>query len=98
MRINALIYQDAEQAARDAAEDALDRQWEGDAADPDVAGKIATDAAVEAISHQYLHATADKAFRIGEIYDDLTKHGTNAKQEDDAIREAREQYSKETEK
>jgi hypothetical protein len=94
-RINGLTYQDAEDAARDAAQDALEKQWEGDGDTPDAAGKTATDAAVSAISKQYLHATADKAFRIGEIYDDLTRHGTNAKREDDAIREATEQYLKE---
>ena len=67
----------------------------GDGADEDSAGKAATDAAVEWICNQYLHETADKAYRIGEIYDDLTKHGTNAKQEDDAIREATEKQLEE---
>jgi hypothetical protein len=94
-RINGMIYQDAETAARRAAENALHRKWEADGADPDAAGKAATDKAVNAICNRYLKATADKAFRIGEIYDDLTKHGTNAKQEDDAIREAMQKYAEE---
>src|SRR5207248_1015925 len=95
-RINAMIYQDAEDAAHAAAEKALKRKWEADGADPDAAGKAATDKAVETICDQYLKATADKAFRIGEIYDDLTKHGTNAKQEVDSIREAMGKYAQET--
>jgi hypothetical protein len=94
-RINALIYQDAEAAAQVAAERALKRNWAAAGADPDAAGKAATDKAVNAICDQYLKATANKAYRIGEIYDDLTKHGTNAKQEDDAIREALQKYSEE---
>jgi hypothetical protein len=94
-RINAMIYEDAERAARVAAQDAMTREWSGNGADPDTAGKAATDAAVDAICHEYLHMTADKAFRIGEIYDDLTKHGTNAKQEDDAIREATQKWESE---
>ena len=94
-RINGMIYQDAETAARSAAANALKRRWEADGADPDAAGKAATDKAVNAICNRYLKSTADKAFRIGEIYDDLTKHGTNAKQEDDAIREATQKYAEE---
>lgn len=94
-RINGLIYANAERAAKEAAQAALDHTWEGIGADPDAAGKAATDRAVDSICHQYLHATADKAFRIGEIYDDLTRHGTTSQREDDAIKEAREKQAEE---
>ena len=40
------------------------------------------------LCNQYLQETADKAYRIGEIYDDLTKHGLNARGENEAIRQA----------
>ena len=73
-RINGIIYQQAEDAARQAAEHAMNQQWPGDGATPDAADKAATDSAVDAICHEYLHATADRAFRVGEIYDDLTAH------------------------
>jgi len=95
-RINGLIYgADADEAARKAEQVAMKREWEGAGADPDAAGKAATDAAVNWIAGEYLKVTADKAFRIGEIYDDLTRHGTNAKQVDDAIREAIQKQSQE---
>src|SRR4051812_25051779 len=87
-RINGMIYEEAEKAARAAGEAGFARTWTGTGANEDSASKSATDAAVDSICKQYLKETADKAFRIGEIYDDLTQHGTNAKQEDDALREA----------
>jgi hypothetical protein len=88
-KINTIVYeQDADDAARSAAQKGLARRWKGTGATPDDAGKAATDAAVDFICHEYLRATADKAYHVGDIYDDLTKHGTNAKQVDDAIREA----------
>jgi hypothetical protein len=87
-QINGIIYEKAEDAARRAAEQAMNHPWPGDGATPDAADKAATDAAVEAICHDYLHATADRAFRIGEIYDDLTAHGSNQRDVSEAIESA----------
>ena len=88
-KINGIIYrEDADDAARRFANEALHRTWEGEGATVDSAGKAATDAAVDWIADQYLKATANKAFQIGEIYDDLTEHGTNNVLVNDAIREA----------
>ena len=87
-RINGMIYEKAREAATEAAQHAMNRTWEGEGTDLDAAGKAATDSAVNEICRDYLKSTADRAFRIGEIYDDLTKHGTNATTIDDAIREA----------
>jgi hypothetical protein len=87
-KINGILYEHAREAAQEAAQRAMDRTWEGEGTDADAAGKAATDAAVNAICRDYLKLTADRAFRIGEIYDDLSKHGTNARTVDDAIRQA----------
>jgi len=96
-KINAMIYEaDADDSAREAAREGLMKRWEGAGKSIDAAGKAATDVAVDWIAQEYLHHTADKAFRIGEIYDDLTRHGTNYKQVDDAIREATEKQSQES--
>jgi hypothetical protein len=95
-KINGIIYrEDADDAANRFAREAMHRTWEGEGASVDAAGKTATDAAVNWIADQYLKATANKAFRIGEIYDDLTKHGTNNKLVSDAIFDAIEKQREE---
>jgi len=97
-RINGIIYEDAERAAYDAAAAAMGRTWEADGADVDSAGKAATDQAVDWICRDYLKHTADKAFRIGEIYDEITQHGTNSKSISEAIAEAIGRQSEEKQK
>jgi hypothetical protein len=99
-RINEITFsEDAATAAKRAAEEVRGKTWKGSGNSLDSAGKNATDAAVNALCDSYLKATADKAFRIGEIYDDLTDHGTRASpNEDDAIKQAVEKQARETKK
>jgi hypothetical protein len=87
-RINGIVYERAEEAARDAAQRGVQRLWHGEGPDIDAAGKAASDAAYQWICHEYLKRTDQKAFRTGEIYDELTEHGTNAKNVTEAIKEA----------
>jgi hypothetical protein len=94
-RINGIIYEDAESAAYEAARAGMNRVWEADGTDVDSAGKAATDKAVDWICREYLKHTADKAFRIGEIFDDITQHGANPKPISEAIQEAIQKQSQE---
>jgi hypothetical protein len=94
-RINGIIYENAEPAARNAAQAAMQRRWEADGADVDLAGKAATDLAVDWIAREYLKRTADKAFRIGEIYDEITQHGKNSTSVNEAIEQAIQKQSEE---
>ena len=87
--INERVYEDAEQVARAAALDVLTQTWRGTGDDPGAAGKAATDEAVKKLCDAYLAGTADKAHRVGQIYDELTDHGRNTRlAEADAIRQA----------
>lgn len=90
--INERVYERAEIAAREVAEMMMQRPWEGTGVDERAAGKAATDAAVQAIGNEYLKRVSDRAFAIGEVYDEITKHGTNAWKEDKAIEEAFKRY------
>src|SRR3954469_15211337 len=93
-KINEQIYAaEADRAARDAAKTIFDRDWQGTGIDEDSAGKSATDVAVNELCKNYLKSTAEKALGIGQIYDELTMHGKNARlTEDDAIRQATARY------
>jgi hypothetical protein len=76
LRINERVYREgAEAAARTAAKTMMSQTWRGSGVDEDSAGKDATDKAVKALCDQYLRATADRALRIGQTYDELTNHG-----------------------
>src|SRR5687768_7498781 len=87
--INERVYEDAERVARAAALDVLTQTWRGTGDDAGAAGKAATDEAVKKLCEAYLTGTADKAHRIGQIYDELTDHGRNTRlTEADAIRQA----------
>ena len=74
-RINERVYQNAEDAARNAAREVMAKRWEGAGYGEDAAGKAATDKAVKELCDEYLTATAEKALGIGKIYDELTNHG-----------------------
>src|SRR5687768_8165140 len=87
--INERVYEDAERVARAAALDVLTQTWRGTGDDAGAAGKAATDEAVKKLCDAYLAGTADKAHRVGQIYDELTDHGRNTRlTEADAIRQA----------
>jgi hypothetical protein len=94
--INERVYEDAEQVARAAALDVLTQTWRGSGDDAGAAGKAATDEAVKKLCDAYLAGTADKAHRVGQIYDELTDHGRNTRlTEADAIRQAFARYANE---
>ncbi len=87
--INERVYEGAERVARAAALDVLTQTWRGTGDDASAAGKAATDEAVKKLCETYLAGTADKAHRVGQIYDGLTDHGRNTRlTEADAIRQA----------
>jgi hypothetical protein len=94
--INERAFEDAERVARAAAMDVLTQTWRGTGADATAAAKAATDVAVKRLCDEYLAGTADKATRIGQIYDELTSHGRNTKlTEADAIRQATARHAAE---
>jgi hypothetical protein len=84
--MNERIYREADAVARTATADILSHTWEADGADPDAAAKAASDAAVQHACRVYLDATADRASRLGDIYDRLTDHGRNQLYVANAIR------------
>ena len=94
--INERVYEKAEEVARSAAIQVLTQTFRGSGADPDAAGKAATDQAVKQLCESYLAGTADKAHQIGLIYDELTNHGRNTRlSEADAIRQSFARYNAE---
>jgi hypothetical protein len=91
--INERAYEDAKSAARAAAMEVLTQSWTGSGDTPDAAGKDATDKAVQALCDGYLSRTATVASRVGDIYDQLTRHGTNTRlKESDAVEQAFVKY------
>jgi hypothetical protein len=97
-RIAERLYKDrAEKAARAAAGKADGRRFEGAGKTCEEAADAALGKADTELCQNYLNQTGGAAARIGDIYDDLTSHGTNLKlPEDEAIRQAFEQYEKES--
>ena len=92
--INERVYEDAERVARAAALEVLTQTWRGSGDDAGAAGKAATDEAVRKLCDTYLAGTADKAHRVGQIYDELTDHGRNTRLvESEAIRQAFARYA-----
>jgi hypothetical protein len=88
-RIAERVYAGAEQAARAIARAIDGKQVTGDGADCAAAEKRATESAADAFCKQYLRQTAKISGRVGDVYDDLTAHGTRAEPtEDEAIRQA----------
>ncbi len=96
-RITERIYKErAENAARAAATRADGKQFTGKGKDCDQAVNAAMGQADTLLCQSYLKETGGVAGRIGDLYDDLTRHGTNKLPEDQAIRQAFERYEKET--
>ncbi|HWE94099.1 MAG TPA: hypothetical protein VG269_09065 [Tepidisphaeraceae bacterium] len=95
-RIAEQVYRErAETAAREVAADADHRKYEGEGGTAAAATKAAVQSAINPVAGGYLKLTADVSARVGEIYDDITAHGTNKIPEDEAIKKAFEQYEKE---
>ena len=91
--VNERAYEEAQAAARAAAMEVLTQTWTGTGDTPDAAGKDATDNAVKALCDGYLSHTAAVASRVGDIYDELTRHGTNLRlKESDAVEQAFAKY------
>jgi len=94
--VNERAYEDAKSAARAAAMEVLTQTWTGTGETPDAAGKDATDKAVKSLCDGYLSRTAAVASRVGDIYDELTRHGTNLRlKESDAVEQAFAKYKQE---
>lgn len=95
-RIAERVYEHAEQTARAIAKPVDGTRVTGEGADCDAAEKQATDSAAERFCKEYLRRTATAAGRVGDLYDDLTAHGTRAEPtEDEAIRQAFEKVENE---
>jgi hypothetical protein len=84
--MNERIYKEGEAAAHSAGLEIMSHNWEADGPDPDSAGKAATDMAVQQMCKAYLAKTADRASRLGDIYDRFTDHGRNQLYVANAIR------------
>ena len=83
------VYGDAESIARRLSEGLDGRSIVGSGADLSAAERQAIRSAVDRFCHDYLARTAARASRVGDIYDDLTAHGTRAEPaEAEAIRQA----------
>lgn len=94
--INERVYEDAEKIAHAAAMEVLTQTWRGSGESREAAAKAATDKAVQALCDTYLAGTANRAHRVGEIYDELTSHGRNLRlREADAIQQAFARYAEE---
>jgi hypothetical protein len=92
------VYKGAEKAAREAGKALIGKTFEGTGDNCQKAEENALNAAVCAFCAAYGATTADAEGRIGDIYDDLTKHGTNGVSEKDAIKDAFKKYQEEQKK
>lgn len=98
-RIAERVYEHAEQTARAIASPIDGTRVTGQGADCDSAEKQATDSTAERFCKEYLRRTATAAGRVGDLFDDLTAHGTRAEPtEDEAIRQAFEKVEHEARK
>jgi len=97
-RIAEKLYgQRALKAAQSSAAKSDGQHFTGTGKNCDEAVNAAVDQSDAGICQTYLNQTGSAAARVGDIYDDLTSHGTNMKlPEDEAIREAFEQFEQES--
>jgi hypothetical protein len=84
--MNEQIYQGGDAVVRAAAQEIMSHTWESDGPTAEGAAKAATDLAVQQMCKTYLAATANRAARLGNIYDRLTDHGRNQLYVANAIR------------
>jgi hypothetical protein len=94
------IYrQNAAQAAKLTAQKVDGRQLSGIGRDCDEATTAALNDADTRLCQEYLNQTGGPAGRVGDIYDDITAHGTKYwPAEDEAIRQAFERLAKDDQK
>ncbi|HEY2585153.1 MAG TPA: hypothetical protein VGI81_05255 [Tepidisphaeraceae bacterium] len=98
-RIAERVYAQAEQAARAIARPIDGKRVTGDGADCAAAEKRATESTADGFCKECLRQTATTAGRVGDVYDDLTAHGTRAEPaEDEAIRQAFQKVESEARK
>lgn len=88
-RIAEQVYGDAQRVARTVAGTIDGKTVTGQGDDCAAADKKATDSSARQFCTEYLKRTSDIARQVGDIYDELTAHGTRAEPgEDEAIRQA----------
>lgn len=94
------IYKDRADAAAKSAAARLDgRELSGSGRDCDEATRAALNDADTRLCQDYLDQTGGPAGRVGDLYDQITSHGTKYwPAEDEAIRQAFERYAKEQKK
>jgi len=91
------IYRQSAEAAARAAAGKLDgRQIRGSGPDCDAAATAALNDASTWLCQEYLNQVGGMASRLGDIYDEITAHGTKiSPAEDEAITESFDRYAKE---
>jgi hypothetical protein len=91
------IYREsAESTARAAAEKLNGRQIKGTGSDCDAASTAALNDADTRLCQEYLNQIGGMASRLGDIYDEITAHGTRlSPAEDEAIAQSFDRYAKE---
>ncbi|HET6249757.1 MAG TPA: hypothetical protein VFE47_18855 [Tepidisphaeraceae bacterium] len=95
-RISEMVYQDrAIKEAKAAGAMADGKRFSGEGKDWKTAAANAVNPVLDKLGKAYLHNTADVENEINNIYDELTRHGSNDKPEDEAIKEAFARYEKE---
>lgn len=87
-RISEMYYQEAEKIATDLAKPFLGKTLRGEGKDPQAAADEAMRRAIEQINQRYMATTNDAAAKVQDRYDELTDHGRNKLDEDEAIRQA----------
>jgi hypothetical protein len=93
--INDAVYQQAAAVARQEAARVLGRSWTGTGATEDDAVKAAGRAALEDFCAAYHRQISDKAYRVGQLYDEITDHGRLPIKEATAIDRAFAAWEKE---
>jgi hypothetical protein len=88
-QISERVYEGAEAAAKDLAGKLDGATLEGQGASCPAAERSAAKSSQDDFCRDYLDKTGKPASRVGDIYDDITAHGTKTEPaEDEAIRQA----------
>lgn len=90
-RVAELFYRDAEKKAEAIAREWIGTDLSGEGKDTESAASAAMNKAMEQINARYMAVVSLPASRAQEKYDELTDHGRNKLDEDEAIRRAMEQ-------
>ena len=73
--INERVYESAGEIAEEIAARIVAQTWTAVGQTPEIASSNALRAALQAFCREYHARVADRAYRIGVIYDELTRHG-----------------------